>query len=133
MSTVAEGEGLVVVDAPDRERIRMSVIGSIRSALQKDPWLEWLIPAALCAVMLGQLFLIGRQLSQTADEATHIYSGYRYLECGDLTVSPEHPPLAKIIAAAPLLSMKFAVDCTPFNGDDVQQAFAAPGWFHSQN
>ncbi|MGD0792532.1 MAG: glycosyltransferase family 39 protein [Terriglobales bacterium] len=103
------------------------------NAIEKYPWLEWLIPAALCAVMMGQLLLTGRQLSQTADEATHLYSGYRYLKCGDLTVSPEHPPLAKVIAAAPLLFMNFAVNCAPFQGDDLQQAFTGLHWFYSQN
>jgi hypothetical protein len=83
--------------------------------------------------MFGQLFFAGRQLSQTADEATHLYSGYRYLKRGDLTVSPEHPPLAKVVAAAPLLAMNFAVDCTPIQGDDVQQAAAGLKWFYSQN
>jgi 4-amino-4-deoxy-L-arabinose transferase-like glycosyltransferase len=111
----------------------MSVIGSIRSALRKHAWLEWLIPASLCAVMLGQLLLSDRRLSQTADEATHLYSGYRYLKCGDLTVSSEHPPLAKIVAATPLLLMNFGVDCAPFKGEDVQQAAAGFNWLYSQN
>ena len=101
--------------------------------LEKYPWLEWLIPAALCAVILGQLLLSVRQLSQTADEATHLYSGYRSLKCGDFTVSPEHPPLAKIIAAAPLLPMNFAVDCAPFQGGELQQAFVCLNWLYSQN
>ncbi len=103
------------------------------NVLQKYPWLEWLIPAALCAVMLGQLLLSVRQLSQTADEATHLYSGYRYLKCGDLTVSPEHPPLAKVIAAAPLLAMNFAVNCAPVGSTDLQQAFASLDWLYRQN
>jgi hypothetical protein len=107
------------------------------SALSKAPHerlrFEWLIPVAFCALLWGQLFLSSRQLSQTADEATHLYSGYRYLKCGDLTVSPEHPPLAKIIAAAPLLAMNFAVNCAPFQGNNVQQAFASLNWLYTQN
>jgi len=103
------------------------------NVLQKYPWLEWLIPVALCAAMLGQLPFSVRQLSQTADEATHLYSGYRYLKCGDLTLSLEHPPLAKVIAAAPLLAMNFAVNCAPFKGTDLQQAFAGLTWLYSQN
>ncbi len=101
--------------------------------MQAHPLLERWLPLLVCAVMLGQLVLIGRQLSQTADEPTHIYSGYRYLKCGDLSVSSEHPPLAKIIAAAPLLLMNPAVDCTHFRGDNVQQAFTALRWFYGQN
>ena len=103
------------------------------NVLRKYSRLEWLIPAVLCAVMLGQLLFSGLQLSQTSDEATHLYSGYRYLKCGDFTVSPEHPPLAKVIAAAPLLLMNIAVNCAPIKGDNVQQAFAAVGWLYSQN
>jgi len=95
--------------------------------------IEWLVPVLLCVVMFGQLFLSSRRLSQTADEATHLFSGYRYLKCGDLTVSPEHPPLAKVIAAAPLLAMNLAVDCTPFKGDNLHQAFASLSWFYSQD
>jgi len=94
---------------------------------------EWLIPTFLCALLFGELFFCSRQLSQTSDEATHLYSGYRYLKCGDLTLSPEHPPLVKVVAAAPLLLMKPRVDCTPFQGDDVVQAFTALRWFYSQN
>jgi hypothetical protein len=107
--------------------------GHAAHALQEYPWLEWLIPVALCAVMFGQLLCSGRQLSQTADEATHLYSGYRYLKCGDFTVSPEHPPLAKLIAAAPLLAMNFTVDCAPFKGDALHQAFSGLNWLYSQN
>ncbi len=72
-------------------------------------------------------------MSQTADEATHLFAGFRYLKCGDLTVSPEHPPLAKTIAAAPLLGMNFSVNCSPFHGNDVEQSITAVNWLYSQN
>lgn len=91
------------------------------------------MPAALCAIMLGQLLGSGLQLSQTSDEATHLYAGYRYLKCGDFTVSPEHPPLARVVAAAPLLPLHFAVNCAPVQGDNVQQALASLDWLYSQN
>jgi dolichyl-phosphate-mannose-protein mannosyltransferase len=97
------------------------------------PRLTWLIPAVLCLVIFGQLFFSGLQLSQTSDEATHLYAGYRYLKCGALDFSREHPPLARVVAAAPLLSMNLNVDCAPFKGDDVQQAFAGVSWLYSQN
>jgi len=101
--------------------------------LQKYPWLDWLIPAALCAVLLGQLLFSVRQLSQEWDEAVHLYSGYRALKCGDFTVSPEHPPLAKVIAAATLVPMNFAVNCAPVEPNDLQQAFVTFNWFYGQN
>jgi 4-amino-4-deoxy-L-arabinose transferase-like glycosyltransferase len=83
--------------------------------------------------MLAQLNLSSRRLSLTADEATHLYSGYRYLKCFDFTVSPEHPPLAKVIAALPLLPMDVAVDCTPFKGGALSQSFASVNWLFAQN
>jgi hypothetical protein len=100
---------------------------------RKYPRLEWLIPLLFCAIMLAQVILSGRQLSQTADEATHLYAGYRYLKCSDLTVSPEHPPLAKVVAATPLLLMNVSVDCKPFEGDALQQALTSLTWFYGQN
>jgi hypothetical protein len=127
---------VALIDAPDRERVTMtvgSIPSSLSSSLGRHPWLEWLIPTLFCSVLLGQLLLSGLRLSQTADEATHLYSGYRYLKCGDLTVSPEHPPLARIVAAAPLLSMSFKVNCAPFKGEDVQQALTGLDWLYSQN
>ena len=40
--------------------------------------------------------------SSTFDEPAHIVAGYRYLQCGDFGINPEHPPLLKLLAAAPL-------------------------------
>jgi hypothetical protein len=146
MSTVTEGQGVAVVDAPRRERLPRNISGGIHSALRKHPWLEWLIAAALCAVLLGQLLLSYRQLSQTIDEATHLYAGYRYLKCGDLDFSREHPPLARIVAAAPLLGMNLKVNCSPVQGipsfswrtaaataDSFERAVAGESWLYSQN
>jgi len=41
--------------------------------------------------------------TQTWDEGIHISSGYSYLTMGDYTWNVEHPPLAKIACALPLL------------------------------
>ncbi len=132
MSSVIVGEHAAVVDRAI-EQLPMSVIGKIRSMLRKHPWMEWMIPAALCAVMLGQLFLSVRQLSEICDESTHLYAGYRFLKCGDTDLSREHPPLARMIAAAPLLFMNVEVDCSPVMGSDTFQAQAAHGWLYSQH
>jgi predicted membrane-bound dolichyl-phosphate-mannose-protein mannosyltransferase len=105
----------------------------LTSGFQRHRWLEWLIPAVFCVVTLGQSFLSSRELSLTPDEATHLYSGYRYLKCRDFTVSPEHPPLAKSVAAAPLLAMNYPIDCTPFKGDAVEQAYASNNWLFTHN
>jgi hypothetical protein len=41
--------------------------------------------------------------SVTLDEVSHIGSGVSYLQKLDLRMNPEHPPLAKVLAALPLV------------------------------
>jgi 4-amino-4-deoxy-L-arabinose transferase-like glycosyltransferase len=43
--------------------------------------------------------------SATYDESVHIFSGWRILTSGDYATNHEHPPLMKMLAAAPLLMM----------------------------
>lgn len=64
--------------------------------------------------------------SATADEFIHIESGYRYWQCGDYGVSPENPPLSKLVAAFPIRNWQlsgFLSPCgaavTPSRGPDV--------------
>ena len=62
--------------------------------------------AALCFLLILlslQLFFSVRRESQTWDEGNHIYTGYRTWTHGDYGLNPEHPPLAKLLATAPLL------------------------------
>lgn len=133
MSPAGEDQSTPVGVLEAAEHAQRSVIDRVRNALRKNPRLEWLIPLLFCSIMFAQLFFSSRQLSQTTDEATHLYAGYQYLKCGDLTVSPEHPPLAKIIAAAPLVLMNPPVDCTPFHGDDYDQWKTSFAWLYSTN
>jgi 4-amino-4-deoxy-L-arabinose transferase-like glycosyltransferase len=56
-----------------------------------------LVIAALLA------FSSALQESQTHDEAVHLTSGYSYWKTGDFRLSPEHPPLSKLLASLPLL------------------------------
>jgi hypothetical protein len=44
-----------------------------------------------------------RLKSATFDESTHLAAGYSYLALGDFRMNPEHPPLVKVLSAAPLL------------------------------
>jgi hypothetical protein len=46
-----------------------------------------------------------RTQSATFDEGSHLPAGYTYLKLGDHRLNPEHPPLVKALAAAPLLFM----------------------------
>src|SRR5262249_36531074 len=61
--------------------------------------------AVLFAIFAGELWLSAARLSQTIDEGAHLYSGYQYWRAGDFGLNPEHPPLVKFVAAAPLLSL----------------------------
>lgn len=59
----------------------------------------------LLLVLIGELALSVRQESLSWDEGDHIYAGYMSLKHGDFGLNPEHPPLVKMVAALPLLSM----------------------------
>ncbi len=55
---------------------------------------------ALMAVLAGGAAL---RESVTVDEVSHIGAGVSYLQKLDLRMNPEHPPLAKVLAAIPLV------------------------------
>jgi len=57
----------------------------------------------LLLILSLQLFFSVRRESQTWDEANHIFTGYRSWTHGDFGLNPEHPPLVKLLATAPLL------------------------------
>ncbi len=58
----------------------------------------------LLAILLQMSFLAARN-SATWDEADHTYAGYMQWRHGDFGLNPEHPPLVKFLATAPLLPM----------------------------
>jgi hypothetical protein len=47
-----------------------------------------------------------RQETQTWDEGIELAGGYSYLTTGDYRVTAQHPPLARILAALPLLAFR---------------------------
>jgi hypothetical protein len=57
------------------------------------------------ALFVGLSLDAARQKSPTADENFHLVAGYSYLKWGDYRINPEHPPLAKLWAALPLLAV----------------------------
>lgn len=59
--------------------------------------------AALCAVAILLTWDHTRGDSITIDEPPHIYAGTEYLTQGVLRTNPEHPPLAKLLAALSLV------------------------------
>ncbi len=48
--------------------------------------------------------------TQTWDEGIHLASGYAYLRTGDYRLSPEHPPLGRILNALPLFLFPLSFD-----------------------
>ena len=99
---------------------------------QRHSWLHWVTPALLCMLLLGQLLLSVKQLSQTADESTHLYAGYRYWKCGDFAFGSEHPPLAKLVAATTLLSVPISPgNCAPVLNEadgSLNWLYGLPDW-----
>ncbi|HZQ44820.1 MAG TPA: phospholipid carrier-dependent glycosyltransferase [Acidobacteriaceae bacterium] len=68
---------------------------------------RWLLAGVvvLFPILFAELFFSVRQNSQTFDESAHIYAGYSYWTRGDFGINPEHPPVAKMLAAIPLLPL----------------------------
>src|SRR5215204_1304496 len=67
-----------------------------------------LLPMVVLTIFIGvfsfiSIGAIGR-LSPTVDEPVHLLSGYAALKWSDYRANPEHPPLAKLWAALPLLA-----------------------------
>ncbi|HET9315143.1 MAG TPA: glycosyltransferase family 39 protein, partial [Vicinamibacteria bacterium] len=79
-----------------------------------------IVLAAVLLLALGlQLGLFVSRQSQTWDEGDHLYAGYRSLTHADFGLNPEHPPLAKMLAAVPLLGMDLRVP--PLQGRDFKR------------
>jgi hypothetical protein len=64
--------------------------------------------ALLLALMALQMLVVVRRKSITIDEYVLIPAGFYHLTEGDYRPVAEHPPVAKVIAAAPLLLMDTA-------------------------
>jgi hypothetical protein len=56
----------------------------------------------LFAAFAFQLAYHAVRTSATVDEPDHILAGHRHWQCGDFGINPEHPPLLKLLATAPL-------------------------------
>lgn len=60
---------------------------------------------SLIVILAFELWFSIRRESQTFDESAHMYSGLEYWARADFGVNPEHPPLVKLLASLPLLSL----------------------------
>jgi Dolichyl-phosphate-mannose-protein mannosyltransferase len=70
---------------------------------------RWAAMAILLLVLAAELLIPAYSQAQTPDEANHLLSGIRYWTYGDFGSNPEHPPLAKLVAALPVRT----VPCPP--------------------
>ena len=75
----------------------------------KERVLVTLCVVGLLAALVLQLSLSVSRESPTWDEGDHIFAGYWSLTHKDFGLNPEHPPVVKMLAAAPLLSMPLKV------------------------
>lgn len=76
----------------------------------------------LLIILAASFFLmLGSSVKESAimDELAHIPAGYGYVKYFDFRLNPEHPPLAKAIAAFPLLfqNLNFPIDKTSWTTD----------------
>ncbi len=73
---------------------------------RKAHWSHKAIVPALLAVsaVLAVTSLIGDSI--TFDETSHLTAGMSYLKMGDFRLAPDHPPLAKVWCALPLLFVR---------------------------
>ena len=80
-----------------------------------------LLTLSLFLLLFGQAVWHARAASLTFDEGPHIAAGYAYLRTGDLRLQPVHihPPLANILAAAPLLFQSDLPDPRAVDGWDI--------------
>jgi hypothetical protein len=63
----------------------------------------WWAAAGMLALMGAMMIHSAAGECQTFDEATHLAAGASYWSTGDFRLNQEHPPFAKLLAAAPTL------------------------------
>jgi hypothetical protein len=91
-----------MIPAPGNHPVRVS-----SDTLVRRFW--WAAVLPLLMILAVELFVPAYQQSQTPDEADHMLGGVRYWKYGDFGTNPEHPPLAKLVAALPILD----IPCPP--------------------
>ena len=73
-----------------------------RSPSSRDKIIFIGLAILLFAAFAFQLVYHAVRTSATVDEPNHILAGHRHWQCGDFGINPEHPPLLKLLATAPL-------------------------------
>ncbi|MBW7884632.1 MAG: glycosyltransferase family 39 protein [Caldilineaceae bacterium] len=65
---------------------------------------QWLLLVAALTLFAAQAGWSSTQKSAAFDEQYHLAAGYSYLRTGDFRLATNHPPLAGLLAALPLLA-----------------------------
>lgn len=94
------------------------------------PWFVRLSVALLLALFAGLSIWEMMGDSLTFDEHLHIPAGYAYWKNREFRLNPEHPPLVKLLSAAPLLGMNLRIPptepkSTGYTYNDYQLAFGS--------
>ncbi len=97
--------------------------------------LTLLIFTILLSLFGFQLWYHATRTSATTDEPFHILAGYRYWQCGDYGINPEHPPLLKLLAALPIRSQTLIEPSSPCGSKitDKWEGFLTGYQFLSRN
>ena len=85
--------------------------------------LFWPLTIVLLGFLVAVQVLSMRDESPTWDEPIELAAGYSYLKTGDFRLNPEHPPLAKMIQALPLLALQPVLPTDSVNwreGDETE-------------
>jgi 4-amino-4-deoxy-L-arabinose transferase-like glycosyltransferase len=85
----------------------------IQATLSQQTLVFLLLAACLLCTLAAEEWLSIGRLSMTYDEGAHLYAGYQHWTVRDFGVNPEHPPLVKLVAAAPLLGMQIKQPSPP--------------------
>src|SRR5437016_3650159 len=93
--------------------------------MMKAPRILNIAATVLIGIFCLEALLAISRLSATSDEPLHLAAGYSYWKMRDFRMNPEHPPLAKLLAALPLLVLHPRLDTSdPSWGKGDQVAFA---------
>jgi len=86
---------------------------------------------ALLVLAASEIFLSNRQESQVWDEADHLYAGYEYWKHADFGRNPEHPPLAKLVAASALLPLHLTEPDGPNSNFKLRDFYDGTGFLYA--
>jgi hypothetical protein len=80
---------------------------------QRSGWLRRLLPALFVAFYLVQCLWFIRAQSLTYDEPVHVAEGLDAWRHGRFEQYNDHPPLARLLCALPLIAQKWQIDVQP--------------------